>query len=132
MAQKDLEPAYDQRLVDRVIAFLQTRDNRLFPFAARFNDEQLRAFVRDLRVGLSDITESGAKRATSATGFIVSDRRLQEIIDEWAEANGGWPAGSDPRDPITALSPADPGQDETRDIDTISGIDQSIPTQPAQ
>lgn len=127
MAQFDPEPAYDQRLVDRVIAYLQTHDGRLFPFAERFDDDQLRAFVRDLRVGLSDLTESGAKRGTSASGFLVSDRRLHEIVAEWAEAGGRWPAGSDPRDPFTALGAADPEEDEPADIETTSAIDPSQP-----
>ncbi len=132
MAQMDPEPAFDQRLIDRAIAFLQTRDTRLFPFAERFDEAQLRAFVHDLRVGLSDLTESGSKRGTSASGFIVSDQRLQDIIDEWSAAGGSWPAGSDPRDPFTALTVGDPEEEEVRDIDTISGIDPSIPVPPSR
>lgn len=127
MAQRDPEPAFDQRLVDRVIAYLQTRDSRLFPFAEAFDEERRRAFVRDLRVGLSDLTESGAKRGTSASGFLVSDRRLHEIVDEWARARGDWPAGSDPRDPFTALTAAVPENEEAPEIETISGVDPSIP-----
>lgn len=103
MAQTDPPPAFDQRLVDRVIAYLQTRDGRLFPFTQRFDDERQRAFIRDLQVGLSDLTESGAKRGTSASGFLVSDRRLHQIVREWAEAGGDWPEGSDPTDEETAL-----------------------------
>ena len=105
MAQFDPEPAFDQRLVDRAITFLQTRDRRLFPFTQRFDIEREHAFVRDLRVGLSDLTESGAKRGTSASGFLVSDRRLHDIVREWAEAGGDWPEGSDPADEETALLP---------------------------
>jgi len=104
VAQIDPEPAFDQRLVDRVIAYLQTRDARLFPFAQGFDNERQRAFVRDLQVGLSDLTESGAKRGTSASGFLVSDKRLEEIVREWAEAAGGWPEGTDPTDADTSLS----------------------------
>lgn len=126
MAQIDPEPAFDQRLVDRVIAYLQTRESRLFPFAEAFDDDQLRAFMRDLRVGLSDLTESGAKRGTAAAGFLVNDRRLHEIVREWANAGGRWPAGSDPRDPFSALGATDP-EDETTDIDTTSAIDPSQP-----
>lgn len=106
MAQFDPEPAFDQRLVDRVITFLQTRDRGLFPFTQRFDVEREHAFVRDLRVGLSDLTESGAKRGTSASGFVVSDRRLHEIVREWEEAGGEWPEGSNPSDidsPLTAV-----------------------------
>ena len=104
VVQIDPEPLYNQKLADRVIDYLQTGDPAMFPFAASFNDEQKRSFIRDLRVGLSDITESGARRGTSASGFITSIQRLQDIVDEWAEAHGGWPAGSDPRDGFTALS----------------------------
>jgi hypothetical protein len=90
--------------VERVVNYLQTRDVRLFPFAAMFDEARERAFVNDLRVGLSDLTESGAKRGTSASGFLVSDRRLHEIVGEWANARGGWPEGSDPRDAFTSLT----------------------------
>ena len=127
MAQFDPEPAYDPELVERVIAYLQTRDSRLFPFVQGFDDDQMKAFVHDLRVGLSDLTESGAKRGTSASGFIVSDRRLHEIVNEWAGAGGRWPAGSDPRDPFTALTAAEPDPDEAPDVDTTSAIDPSQP-----
>ena len=103
MAQTDPAPAFDQPLVERVIAYLQTRDVQLFPFAARFDDARAKAFANDLRVGLSDLTESGAKRGTSASGFLVSDRRLHEIIAEWAAARGEWPEGSNPTDADTSL-----------------------------
>ena len=104
MAQIDPRPLYNQKLAERVINYLQTGDVSLFPFTRDFNDDQRRAFIRDLRVGLSDITESGSKRGTSASGFITSDKRLKEIVDEWAAAHGAWPAGSDPRDGFTSLS----------------------------
>lgn len=107
MAQTDPAHAFDQQLVERVIAYLQTRDATLFPFTARFDDERERAFARDLQVGLSDLTESGAKRGTSASGFLVSDKRLEEIVDEWAAAGGEWPPGADPSDaysPLAAVS----------------------------
>ena len=103
MAQIDPEPNYDHRLAERVVAYLQTKDPRLFPFTARFDEERRRAFSRDLREGLSELTASGSKRATSATGFVMNDARLHEIVREWAAANGGWPRGADPRNPITAL-----------------------------
>ncbi len=103
MAQTDPAPAFDQPLVERVIAYLQTLDNRLFPFAAGFDEARQKAFINDLRVGLSDLTESGAKRGTSASGFLVSDRRLHEIIAEWAGAGGDWPEGSNPTDAVTSL-----------------------------
>lgn len=131
MAQLDPEPAFDQRLVDRAIAYLQTRDSRLFPFAERFDAEQLRAFMRDLRLGLSDLTETGAKRGTSAAGFLVNDRRLHEVVQEWAQAGGRWPAGADPRDPFTALSAVDPDEGDLEDVDATSAIDPSRPLPPS-
>ena len=103
MAQIDPEPNYDHRLAERIVAYLQTKDSRLFPFAARFDEARRQAFIRDLREGLSDLTASGSKRATSATGFVMSDERLHAVVREWAAANGGWPAGADPRNPTTAL-----------------------------
>lgn len=103
MAQTDPAPAFDPALVDRVIAYLQTRDVRLFPFAAGFDGDRHKAFVEDLRIGLSDLTESGGKRGTSASGFMVSDRRLHEIVQEWAAAGGEWPEGSNPTDADTSL-----------------------------
>jgi hypothetical protein len=107
VAQINPGPAYDARLAERVVVYLQTRDARLFPFAEKFDTARQRAFVRDLREGLSDLQDSGSARKTSSTGFIMRDRRLHEIVREWAAANGGWPAGSDPRDPATALGTPD-------------------------
>ena len=103
VAQFDPEPNYDHTLAERVIVYLQTKDARLFPFAARFDAEQRRAFIRDLREGLAEITDSGSARKTSATGFLMSDARLHRIVREWAAANGNWPRGADPRNPVTAL-----------------------------
>lgn len=121
MAQIDPAPLYDQKLVERVILYLQTRDTTLFPFTTGFNAGQQRAFVRDLRVGLAEITDSGSKRGTSAAGFLTSDRRLHEIVAEWAAAHGRWPAGSNPEDGFTALSAM---------YDPRTGqYDTSIPTQ---
>jgi hypothetical protein len=97
--QIDPQPLYDHGLVERVIAYLQTRDPHLFPFTARFDEERQKAFVRDLRMGLSDITDSGSKRGTSASGFITSDELLREIVQDWAAAGGGWPMGADPSNP---------------------------------
>jgi hypothetical protein len=108
--QIDPRPLYHHGIVERVIAYLQTRDPELFPFTARFDEERERAFVRDLRMGLSDLVESGAKRGTSSTGFITSDRRLVEIVEDWAAANGGWSLGQDPTNPDGAggAAPFDP------------------------
>ncbi len=114
MAQFSPEPAYDHRLAERVVIYLQTRDPQLFPFTARFDAARRRAFVRDLREALGDLSDSGSARKTAATGFIMKDRRLQEVVREWAAANGGWPQGADPRNPATALGAISP-DDETRE-----------------
>lgn len=107
--QIDPTPLYHHGLVERVIAYLQTKDPSLFPFAARFDEERQKAFIYDLRMGLSDITESGSKRGTSAAGFITSDRRLREVVEDWAAAGGGWPATQDPTNPygIAGVAPFD-------------------------
>ena len=107
MAQIDPEPVYDHRLAERVVEYLQTRDPVLFPFARRFDAEQRRAFVRDLREALSDLTDSGSARKTSATGFIMRDTRLHQVVQEWGAAGGGWPRGADPRVAVTSLGAAD-------------------------
>lgn len=103
MAQFDPDPNYDHRLAERVVAYLQLRDPRIFPFTARFDADQTLAFIRDLREGLAEITDSGSARKTAATGFLMSDARLHDIVREWAAANGTWPAGANPRDPDSAL-----------------------------
>lgn len=112
--QTDPQPLYHHGLVERVIAYLQTRDASLFPFAARFDAERQKAFIGDLREGLSDLTESGSKRGTSAAGFLTSDKRLREIVENWAAAGGGWPATQDPTNPfgLAGVAPFDP--DPTR------------------
>ena len=107
MAQINPGPAYDHRLAERVVVYLQTRNPSLFPFTEKFDAARMRAFAHDLREGLSDLQDSGSARKTSAAGFIMGDRRLHEIVNEWAAANGGWPAGSDPRDPATSLGTPD-------------------------
>lgn len=96
MAQKDTGPMFDQDLVQRVIEWLQTRNPSIFPFTAGFDEARERAFVHDLRLGLSDLTETGAKRGTSASGYMVSDQRLQQAVEEWTTARGGWPEGAEP------------------------------------
>ena len=100
--------AYHQDLASRSISFLQTRDPAFFPFTAKFDEARMKAFVRDLREGLADLTDSGSARKTSATGFIMRDRRLRETVDQWAEADGDWPRGSDPRNPLSGLGTAGP------------------------
>ncbi len=103
MAQFDPDPNYDQRLADRTIAYLQTRDWRLFPFSEHFTADQERAFIRDLREGLADLMDSGSARKTSAVGFIMRDERLRSVVSQWAAAKGEWPEGSDPRNPEASL-----------------------------
>ena len=103
MAQIDPQQRFHDWLLNRVVRFLQTRDRRIFPFTASFDEHQLAAFVRDLREGLSQTTHGGSARKTSATGFVTSDQVLRRIIDEWSQANGDWPEGSFPQDPDTAL-----------------------------
>jgi len=104
VAQFDPEPNYDHRLAERIVVYLQTRDSRLFPFSAHFDANQQRAFIRDLRTALAEITDSGSARKTAATGFVMSDARLQQIVNEWASANGGWPRGANPQNPDSALT----------------------------
>lgn len=103
MAQKNPNPAYDHRLTERVIEYLQTRNADLFPFTARFDATQRAAFIRDLREALSDMQDSGSARKTSASGFLVKDKRMQQTIAEWEAAGGGWPEGSQPTTAVTAL-----------------------------
>jgi hypothetical protein len=94
---------YDHDLARRVVEFLQTRNPDLFPFVARFDDERNKAFIQDLREGLSALTDSGSARKTASTGFMMRDRRLHEVIREWSMADGDWPEGADPSDPVTSL-----------------------------
>lgn len=103
MVQIDPAPSFNMLMLDRVVEYLQTGNPRFFPFTAHFNAQQRRAFKRDLREGLGDLVDSGSARKTSATGHIMNDERLRDIIDEWARANGGWPLGADPTTAVTAL-----------------------------
>lgn len=100
------EAPINDRLINLVTNYLQTLDPEYFPFTAEFDDARREAFVRDLRIGLSDLTESGAKRGTASVGYSVSDKRLQQIVRDWAEAEGGWPKGQDPRNPLGVASVA--------------------------
>jgi hypothetical protein len=122
VAQLRPEPAYDHRLAERVITYLQTRDPALFPFTARFDTARRRAFVRDLREALADLTDSGSARKTAAAGFIMKDRRLHEVVMEWAAANGGWPAGADPRNPVTALGSISPIDEEPDEVEEDAAV----------
>ncbi len=103
MAQIKPDRPYNNWLMDRVVDFLQTRDSRIFPFTADFDDDRRSAFIRDLREGLSEITDSGSARKSAATGFTTSNQILGRIIEEWQAANDGWPAGSFPQDSVTSL-----------------------------
>ena len=95
--------AYSHDLARQAVEFLQTRDPRIFPFAQRFDDARMKAFLTDLREALASLTDSGSARKTSASGFIMNDARLHRIVREWAAAGGGWPRGADPRNPVTSL-----------------------------
>jgi hypothetical protein len=108
VAQIEPKRPYNDLLMDRVVAYLQTRDSRIFPFTTRFDEHQQRAFMRDLREGLGEINDSGSARKTSATGFIASDQNLRRIIQEWQAAGGDWPEGSFPQDPVTSLGSSSP------------------------
>ena len=103
MVQINPEHAYDHDVVRRAVYFLQTRSPELFPFTADFDDAQMTAFVKDLRIAIADLTDSGSARKTSSSGFMMSDRRLQEVIEEWAVADGDWPAGTNPTNPYSNL-----------------------------
>jgi hypothetical protein len=124
VAQFDPEPNYDHRLAERVVVYLQTKDPRLFPFTAGFDAERRRAFARDLREGLGEITDSGSARKTSATGFVMNDGRLHQIVREWAAARGGWPRGADPRARVTSLGSVTEEDEEPRAVPTPSPGDE--------
>ena len=108
MAQIDPGQPFHDWLMDRVVRFLQTKDRGIFPFTANFDEHQIAAFSRDLREALSQMTHGGSARKTSATGFVTSDQALRRVIDEWGQANGDWPEGSFPQDPVTALGSSSP------------------------
>ena len=95
--------AYSHDLARQAVEFLQTRDPRIFPFAQRFDDARMKAFLTDLREALASLTDSGSARKTSATGFMMRDQQLRDVVTEWAVADGDWPAGADPRNPVTSL-----------------------------
>ncbi len=115
--QRDPFPTFDQQLVDRVIDYCQTRNPALFPFTARFDEDRENAFVRDLRDGLADLSDSGAKRGTSSTGFLMKDWRLLQIVAEWEQARGNWPRGYDPGVAFTSL-----GVSEDRKAAALEGV----------
>lgn len=98
------EPPINHRLMTLATNYLHTLDSSYFPFTANFTDEQRQAFVRDLRIGLSDYTESGSKRGTAGVGYIVSDKRLRSIVQGWEEAEGGWPKSHDATNPDGVVS----------------------------
>lgn len=112
MAQITPPRSYHHEVTKRVIDFLQTRDRRIFPFTTNMDQERFEAFRRDLREGLGEVFDSGSARKTSATGKIVSDRRMLEIIEEWRAAGGSWPAGADPDAIDTALAALEDVDDE--------------------
>jgi hypothetical protein len=108
VAQIHPERPYHDWLVERVVNYLQTRDSRLLPLTAVYAEHQPAALARDQREGHADVTDSGSARKTSATGFLASDQALRRIIEEWQAAQGGWPEGSYPSDPATALGASSP------------------------
>lgn len=103
--QSDPRPSYNYRLVERVVEYLQTREVNLFPFTVGFDDARERAFVHDLRDGLGELVDSGSARKSAAVGFIMSDKRLFAVVEEWAQAGGEWPAGSNPSSANSAIAP---------------------------
>jgi len=114
--QLQADPTYDHRLAERIIVYLQTRDSALFPFTERFDAEQQKAFVHDLREALADLQDSGSARKTSAAGFMMSDQRLHDVVWEWAAANGDWPLGADPRATETSLGSVGRNDDVTSEV----------------
>lgn len=133
MVQRAPAPVFDQFMVDRVILFLQTRDREIFPFTRHFDDAKMTAFIRDLRDGLSDLPDSGSKRGTSSTGFPTNDWRLRGILDEWASAGGGWPAGTQEDAINSSLGVPDVPEplEDTVGVDVIvqdGGFDSSRPS----
>jgi len=105
------DPAYDHKLAERIVVYLETREPSLFPFTAKFDDARLKAFIRDLREALADLQDSGSARKTSASGFIMRDQRLHDVVREWAAADGDWPPGSDPRAYDTSLGSSEPADE---------------------
>ena len=101
MAQFYPGQAYHHELAEQAIEFLQTRDAMLFPFVARFDEARMTAFIRELREALAELTDSGSARKTAASGFMVRDRRLREVISAWALADGDWPPDSDWGQPVS-------------------------------
>ncbi|CAN5513868.1 hypothetical protein BH23CHL4_BH23CHL4_01850 [soil metagenome] len=99
VAQINPDPTYDHRLAEWATSYLQTKDPAFFPFATHFDADQRRAFVHALRVGLADLQDSGSARKSSATGFIMNDSLLHDVVREWAAAGGNWPPSSDPQNP---------------------------------
>ncbi len=112
MAQISPEPLYDHDLARKVVEYLQTGNPHYFPFTTKMDAEKLAAFKRDLREGLGDLLDSGSARKTSASGYIVSIRRLEDIVHEWRDAGGGWPAGADPDAIATQLAALEDVDDE--------------------
>jgi hypothetical protein len=117
--QLSADPAYDHRLAERIIVYLETRDPALFPFTAGFDEARQKAFIRDLREALADLQDSGSARKTAASGFIMRDRRLHDVVGEWAAANGDWPIGSDPRSYDTSLGSTRPDVVEPPDASKL-------------
>ena len=126
MVQRAPNPVFDQRMVDRVILFLQTRDTGIFPFTVHFDDARMKAFVRDLQDGLSDLPDSGSKRGTASVGFPTNDWRLREILDEWAAAGGAWPKGTEAASYNSVLGLPDTPEPLEGSPDAETGVEVEI------
>ena len=84
--------------------------------------------MRDLRDGLSDLSDSGSKRGTSSTGYLMKDWRLLQILAEWERAGGGWPQGTAPGATSTALGVPEEEEPEMPDTIGVTGaFDTSRP-----
>ena len=85
LAQLYSPPDYNHALVERVVRFLETKETALFPFTATLTWDERMAFMKELRMALGSLTDSGSARKTSAIGFIMSDDELEEVIARWQQ-----------------------------------------------
>ena len=85
MAQLYSPPDYNHALVERVVRFLETKETALFPFTATLTWDERMAFMKELRMALGSLTDSGSARKTSAIGFIMSDDELEDVIVRWQQ-----------------------------------------------
>lgn len=130
--QINVPESYDHLLAERIVEYLQTRDSRIFPFTRNFTSDQQRAFIRDLREGLAELTDSGSKKGTSATGYVMRDTRVHQIVMEWATAGGDWPIGafSEVGDSSLGASGEEYFAEIETDLEAVNTTDASRPTEP--